>query len=56
MAQVIAYFQAKRSIAERRLAGFYTFSAAVAQLFIDGIFVIVVIGILFIHFTNNPSF
>jgi len=43
------------TVARRRLADLDALAATVAQRFIDGVFVIVVIGILFIDFADDPS-
>ncbi len=53
---VIADLQMQGSIACRRLACLDALSAAVAKRFIDCVFVIVVIGILFIDFAYDSSF
>ncbi len=56
IAAVIADFQMKGTVAGRRLTRFYTFPAAVAQGLIDGILVIIVIGVLLVDFADDPPF
>lgn len=52
-AAAIAYFQMERSVAGWRFAGFDTFPAAVAKGFVNGIFVIVIVGILLVDFAYD---
>jgi hypothetical protein len=46
----------KSSIAGRRLAGFHAFPAAVTQGFINGVLIVVVVGILLIDFAYDSPF
>ena len=53
-AAVVADLEAKGPIARRRLACFHALAAAIAPGFIDIVFVVIVVGILFIDLADNP--
>ncbi len=46
----------KGAIAGWRLACFHAFAAPVAERFVDHVFIIVVVGILFVNFADHAPF
>ena len=55
-AAAIAHFKMQRPIARRRFTRLHALAAAVTQRFIDGVFVIIVIRILFVDLADYPPF